>query len=478
MAMEERIHIASGPVSQAGVLDNLTGSWRYLRPRYEEKLAPCIAACPAGERVEAWIRLLKEERYLEAWQLIRSVNPFPRVCGRVCFHPCETECNRGQLDRSIAIHALERFVADEASSLDTAPTPKITKTGKSVGIVGSGPAGLTCAYHLAKRGHSVTIYEAAGDLGGLLRYGIPAYRLPKDVLDDEIDHIVKLGLEVHTNTRVDDLEGLRGTHDALFVATGMGVSNALGIPGEQGDGVMNAIEFLRLVNGGRAPGIGGKVIVVGGGNAAVDAARTALRLGADPTIVYRRSRAEMPAYEPEREEAEREGVTIRYLTQPMEIIRENGRVILIECVRNRLGEPDDSGRSRPTPIEGSNFPLEASAVIVAAGERADETLLSAKVLSQAGPDGSGEHMPEGVVVGGDLTSPRRTVAHAIGSGRRAAVLIDRHLGGSGKDPVDYLDAEIVGFDDINLEYFPHRPRIRLPMLSLREREKNFEEGRR
>lgn len=459
---KQEFELAPSPVSQAGVLRNRTGSWRYLRPRYEEKLAPCIAACPAGERVERWIQLLQQEKYIDAWRLIKTVNPFPRVCGRVCFHPCESECNRGHFDRVIAIHSLERFVADQARSLSKNEPSVPRKTGKSVGIIGSGPAGLSCAYHLANRGHSVTIYEAEPELGGLLRYGIPAYRLPKDVLDEEINDIIKLGIEVKTGTRVKDLEEFRRIHHALFVATGLSRSRKIGIRGEQGDGVIDALEFLKTVNSGMFPEIRGKTIVVGGGNAAVDAARVALRLGAEPTIIYRRSRAEMPAYAPEIEEAEREGITIRYLAQPAQIVRENGRVILVECVLNQLGHPDDSGRAQPVPIPNSNFLLEAHTVIVAVGEQADETLARAS-------------LSEGVFAGGDLVSPRRTVAHAIGSGRKTALLIDKRLGDSGEDPADYLAGEVVKFESLNLDYFPHKPRIRLPMLPLRKRERNFDE---
>jgi 2-oxoacid:acceptor oxidoreductase delta subunit (pyruvate/2-ketoisovalerate family) len=451
------------PISRAGVLDNLTGSWRYLRPRYEEKLAPCIAACPAGERIEAWIGLLSEKKYAEALQLIKTVNPFPRVCGRVCFHPCESECNRGAFDRDIAIHALERFVSDNAGPIDKSLRQETKPTGRSVGIIGSGPAGLTCAYHLALRGHSATVYEAETELGGLLRYGIPAYRLPRDVLDAEVNDILELGVDVRAGTRIDDLEKVRANHDSLFVATGFGLSRKLGISGEEGDGVIAAVEFLKLANGGAVPSVGGKVLVVGGGNAAIDAARVALRLGAASTVMYRRSRTEMPAWAPEVEEAEREGVTIQFLAQPVEIIRENGRMIMIECVRNRLGEPDESGRREPLPIEGSNFPVEADTIIVAVGERPDDVL---------GDPGSS---PEGVFAGGDLTSPQRTVAHAIGSGRRAAISIDKSLGGEGKDPADYLGREVVTYEGLNPEYFVPKTRMRIPKLPLHERMRNFEE---
>ncbi|GAB4341025.1 MAG: NAD(P)-binding protein [Candidatus Abyssubacteria bacterium] len=452
------------PISEAGVLNNRTGSWRYLRPSYEEKRAPCIAACPAGERVEEWIRLLEQERYAKAWRLIKTTNPLPRVCGRVCFHPCEADCNRGHYDRPVAIHSLERFVSDHARSIDTLERPRVEKSGKRIGVVGSGPAGLACAYHLALRGHDAVVYEAETELGGLLRHGIPAYRLPKDVLNEEIEDILALGIDVRTGVRVEDFEELRATHDAVFVATGLGVSKRLGIPGEAGEGVMSALDFLNRVNSGAAPELRGKVVIVGGGNAAIDAARAAVRLGEAPTILYRRSREEMPAYPPEVEEAEREGVAIHFLAEPVEIIRENGRPILLECVRNQLGEIDKDGRKKPIAIKGSNFFVEASAVIVAIGE-GPETTFSELYQSKS----------SNVFFGGDLIVPQRTVAHAIGSGRRAAMEIDRCLGGCGQDPAGVMEGPVVRFEDINIDYFVRTPRARVPMLSLGERQGNFSE---
>jgi len=277
---------------------------------------------------------------------------------------------------------------------------------------------------------------------------------------------------------VSDLEETRGYHDALFLATGFGISTQLGIPGEDGDGVMEALSFLKHVNSGAAPDIKGNVLVVGGGNAAIDAARTALRLGASPTAIYRRSRAEMPAYRPEVDEAEKEGVVIRFLTQPVELIHENGSLTLVECISNSLGEIDDSGRRSVSPIAGSNFPLEADTVIVAAGERPDTTLSGADFLSRGLPGestGDVKILSDGIFVGGDITSPQRTVAHAIGSGRRAALSIDKYLGGSGVDPADYITGDLVKYEELNLDYFESKPRARIPMLPLREREKNFAE---
>ncbi|MBI4830874.1 MAG: FAD-dependent oxidoreductase [Candidatus Lindowbacteria bacterium] len=478
---DRKSEMPPGPVSRSGFVSNLTGSWRYLRPRYEEKLASCIAACPASERIEAWMRLAEGKNYFEAWQLIKAVNPFPRVCGRVCFHPCESECNRGHFDRPIAIHAIERFVSDYGRSMNRSETPKAAKTGRSVGIIGSGPAGLTCAHHLARRGHSVTLYEAETKLGGLLMYGIPSYRLPKDVLDEEIGDIIGLGIDVRTGKRVESIEKLRATHDALFVATGFSKSSRLEIPGEQDAGVIDALEFLRRANTGLQPEMRGKALVIGGGNAAIDTARAALRLGAEPTIMYRRSRVEMPANTSEIEEAEKEGVSIRYLAQPVEIIRENGRPLLVECMLNRLGEPDTTGRRQPEPIAGSTFVMETNAVIVAIGERPDLSLFRDIVhkehtsREQDAKESPCDHLPDGVFAGGDLTSAQRTVAHAIGSGRRAAIQIDKYLGGEGTDPADYLDAQKVKFEHLNVDYFPHRPRIRLPMLPLRDRATNSKE---
>lgn len=456
-----------GPISQGGFLENLTGTWRYLRPRYEEKLAPCIAACPAGERAELWIRLLQEEKYDEACRIIKSVNPFPRVSGRVCFHPCESECNRGQFDRPIAIHALERFVGDQSK---VRIKPSVSASGKKIGVIGSGPAGLTCAFHLALLGHAVTVYEAEAEPGGLLRYGIPAYRLPKDVLQEEVDDILSTGIELKTGTRIEDLDDAAHKHDAVFVAVGYGNSRSLQISGESEDGVIDAIAFLKMVNSGQAPSVGNAAIVIGGGNAAVDAARTAVRLGADTTIVYRRSKAEMPAYPPEVEEAQKEGVTIRYLTSPTEIIRDEHGSLLLACVGNRLGEPDESGRRRPEPIADSQFVLQANTVISAVGEAPD-----GRLVAQAFADEDARSLKKNVFIGGDLISPNRTVAYAIGSGRRAAVLIHASFGGSVQDPAAYPEHQVVKFESLNMDYFRHRARVRLGMLSLAERKGSFAE---
>ncbi|RJP18843.1 MAG: FAD-dependent oxidoreductase [Candidatus Abyssobacteria bacterium SURF_5] len=460
---------APGPVSRAGVVDNLTGSWRYLRPRYEEKLSPCIAACPAGERVELWIRRLQEGNLEEAGRIIREVNPFPRVCGRVCFHPCETECNRGQFDRPIAIHALERYIGDHTKS--KVGKYKFPQTGKRIAVLGAGPAGLTCAFHLARLGHSVTIFEAETEPGGLLRYGIPAYRLPKDVLCEEIDNILSLGIDLKTGTAINDLEELRQRHDAVFLASGFGSVRKLGIPGEEEERVIDALSFLKLVNSGRIPAIGKTVLVIGGGNAAVDAARSALRLGAQPTLLYRRTRNEMPAYAPEVEEAQKEGVAIRYLVQLSEIARDAGGGLLVACEQCRLGEPDRSGRRQPEPLAGSRFLLQADTVITAIGEAPDNRLME-QALTQSK---ASAELRENVFIGGDLVTSIRTVSHAIGSGRRAAILIHASLGGSIEDPAAYPEHDVARFESLNMDYFPHKPRIRLPMLSLRERERTFQE---
>ncbi|MBI5119322.1 2-oxoacid:acceptor oxidoreductase family protein [Candidatus Poribacteria bacterium] len=510
IVFSRRSEMPLGDIARGGVSCGPTGSWRHMRPRYENKLSPCTAACPAGESVEAWLRSVEAGEYAEACRLIKSVNPLPRVCGRVCFHPCESKCNREKFDMPVAINSLERFVADHAKALGGASPPKAVETGKRVGIIGSGPAGLSCAYHLALRGHSVTIYEAEGKLGGLLRYGIPAYRLPKDVLDEEIEDIIRLGIEVRTGARIEDLNELRGLHDVLFVATGLGKENRLHIPGEEGKGVMGALKLLRLVSCGSRPDVGGKALIVGGGNAAVDAARSALRLGARPTIIYRRSREQMPAYAPEVEEAQKEGVNIIYLAQPVEIVRKDGRVIGCACVRNQLGEADDSGRGRPAPLEGSNFFVEADSVIVAAGEHPDDQLIDAYSGTPCRPakagspnkltlddNGAFRILSDVVFAGGDLISATRTVAHAIGSGRQAALLLDKSLGrssgtvpiygprlpgrrigtvpDSGENHAESRNGEAVGFENINLDYFRAGPRVPTPMLPIREREGNFVE---
>jgi NADPH-dependent glutamate synthase beta subunit-like oxidoreductase len=481
------------PVSSGDMSWNRTGTWRYIRPKYEDKTPPCNGACPAGVDIPMFMGLVGEGRYDEAWNVIRQENPFPGVCGRVCFHPCESHCNRAEYDETIAINALERFVADQAPPLKPeSPTGEMGK--ERIAVVGSGPSGLSCAYHLARMGYEVTVFEALPQPGGILRMGIPSYRLPKDVLDKEIADIQAYGVEIKTNARLGgdlSFENLQ-EYGAIFIATGVHVSRKLNIPGEDLKGVGSGLDLLRDINLGKAVRIGKKVAVIGGGNTALDAARAVLRLGGTPFILYRRSRDEMPAFDEEISEALEEGIEIRYLTGPRQILGHGGRATQLECIRMELGAEDETGRKRPVPIPDSNFTIEADGVVVAVGEEPDLTILPADIRVEAKmvtTDKGARTSRKDVFAGGDLAHLDRTVAHAIGSGKRAAISIDCLIRNTGVNSVlgeirvgeggtlsmaKYLSDiarrrshHVVAFDELNLDYFEHaerNERLKLPVL--------------
>lgn len=397
--------------------------------------SPCSHTCPAGVNVPRYIRLAQRKKYGEAAAVIREKLPFPSICGLVCFHPCESKCRRGQLDAPVAIRALKRFVAEHDTGVWRQYSRVSPPTGKRVAVVGSGPAGLTAAYYLAKLGHQVTVFEALPEPGGMMRVGIPAYRLPREVLRQEIAEIARIGVEIKTCTPVTSLETLwQAGYDAIFLAVGAHRGLRLNVEGEDDPRVVECVEFLRQVNLGQHPEVGKRVVVVGGGNAAMDAARTALRLGAESVrVIYRRSREEMPAADEEIEEAQREGVTFTYLAAPLAITRDTSLQVL--CTRMALGEMDASGRRRPEPVKGSEFYLEAEQVIVAIGQQPEIPPGWGLSLSQQGTIPVDEltmatDLP-GVFAGGDTVTGPASVIEAIAAGRRAAVSIDRYLGGSG-----------------------------------------------
>jgi NADPH-dependent glutamate synthase beta subunit-like oxidoreductase len=464
-------------VSLADMSFNQTGSWRYLRPAYEEKLPPCRRACPAGTDWPRALALLADEKTVEAWQMIRQANPLPGICGRVCYHPCETACNRGKFDEAVSIQALERFTAD--SSFDLTPeTPQIEKRRGRVAIVGSGPAGLSAAYFLARTGYRVTIFEAESDPGGMLRLGIPSYRLPREVLNREIELIAALDVDFQLNTQIGsdlDLEKFWQRHDAVFIATGAHCSRSLEIPGEDETGVRTGLGFLKAVNGGRRVKLGPRVAVIGGGNTAIDAARTALRLGARPTIIYRRTRAEMPAIADEIEEAEHEGIEFVFLAAPRGLHRVNGK-LEIQLIRMKLGELDASGRRRPVPIEGSEFTLQADSVLKAAGEEPDLSFCADCLETSSGivmNNPQGLLKRAGIFLGGDARSGPSTVIQAIASGKDAARAIQGYLEQGPKPPMTKLDEAL--FERLNLAYFGLQPRAQVASLSVAERISDFSE---
>lgn len=450
------------------------------RAEREAALVPCTNACPAGIDVPRYVRLIAESKFAEALAVVREKVPFPRVLGRVCFHPCEDACRRGRVNQPIAICALKRFLAEQDTSHWHAKTGKATPTGKKVAIVGSGPAGLTAAYYLAKLGHSVTVFEALPEAGGMMLVGIPRYRLPKEVLDNEIEGIKGVGVEIKTNSKVESLDSLRKQgFNAIFLALGAHQGVKMGIPGEDTPGVIECISFLRDVSQGKKIKPGNKVAVVGGGNAAIDAARTARRLGASEiVIVYRRSKQEMPANPEEVEAALEEGIKILFLAAPTKITRD-GDVLVMECLRMELGEPDSSGRKRPVPIKGSEFNIACDTVIAAIGQIPAipsgfgiEPLAAGTV--KVNPDTLATGI-EGVFAGGDLVTGPASVIEAIASGRKAAVSIDKYLGGNGDIAEKFTERERANPSFGKEDGFADKPRVPIPHLAVEQRLSNFSE---
>jgi 2-oxoacid:acceptor oxidoreductase delta subunit (pyruvate/2-ketoisovalerate family) len=489
-----------------GAMDwNKTGAWRTQQPFYENKTPPCSAACPAGNDIVSFIQEISKKDYEGAWRIIKEENPFPAICGRVCFHPCELKCNRGSFDEPIAIHALERFVADSVAAHGKKIEPKIeprTEKGrKRIAVIGSGPAGMSCAFHLAKLHYRVTVFESFSLAGGVLRFGIPSYRLPKGVLDRELSDIEALGVEIRRGIslskplKIEDLKDFQ----AIFIATGAHQTRGLSIPGEKGRGVYQGLDFLKKISLKARVKLGEKIAVIGGGNTAVDVARSAVRLGKKATILYRRSKEEMPAFQEEIAEALEEGVKIRYLVNPIHIHQKDS-LKRLECLRMALGEKDESGRRRPVPIPNSNFSLEVENVIIAAGEEIEFSYLPKGMERREGivlTQRDGSTGIKGVFAGGDLTSNQRTVAHAIGSGKKAAMAIDCHLRGKNSEEAirqvligegpslsifRYLhpderpmNSHVVAFEELNADYFELAERKRESKRSIKERVKGFEE---
>ncbi len=467
---------------------------RYFRDEYEEHIkrhhcsaavckllvkAPCSHTCPAGIDVPRYVRFISQGRFAEAAGVVREKAPFPAVLGRVCFHPCEAKCRRGELDEPVAIKALKRIASERDTGEWESKSKIAPPTQKRVAIVGSGPAGLTAGYYLVKLGHSVTVFEALGVLGGMMRVGIPEYRLPKQVLEAEIDEIRKVGIDIRTNTRVDSLDELfKQGYNAVFLAIGAHQGAKIGAEGEESPGMVECVSFLREVNLGKEVKIGNRVAVIGGGNAAIDASRTALRLGAkEVTIIYRRTKTEMPASPEEVEEALKEGVNIVFLAAPTRIMRENGR-LRMECLRMALGKVDATGRRRPEPIRGSEFPTDFDTIIAAIGQMPEVpagfglTIDRGNIL-KVDPDTLATSR-EGVFAGGDCITGPASVIEAIAAGRQGAISIDKYLGGDGVIDEMFSPEEVAALpgveEEVEEKYRPH-----MPCLSLEERYKGFAE---
>ncbi len=469
------------PMTIADMLWNETGSWRNVRPVYSRAISPCIQGCPAGENIQHYIQLILYGDYRAAWETIIETNPMPAVTGRVCYHPCMTKCTRSDYDESINIISLERALGDKG--LENPGWMKKSKAARDekVAVVGGGPAGLSCAFYLARSGYPVTIFEADTELGGVLRWGIPEYRLPKEILDKVINSIVESGpIEVVTGVKVGtdkSLEELEGEFDAVFLGVGLSGSRELGLDNEDCEGVRKGLDFLREVNSGKNPEAGGKVAVIGGGNTAMDVARCALRLGGDVTVVYRRTLAEMPAIADEIEEAREEGVKFEYLASPREIIAKDGKLSKVVFQKMELGEPDESGRRRPVPVEGEEFTMEVDNLFTAIGETSDlegfEEALDTRwnLLNVSGEYGRTSR--DRFFAGGDIVTGAASVVEAVAAGRRSAEKMDRVFRGA-DDPVEE-EYEEFGIEKINTDYFPKLKQNSQPRILPNEARKDFSE---
>jgi formate dehydrogenase beta subunit len=437
-------------VSYQSTLVNRTGTWRTQRPVFKSRLSPCRFACPAETDIPKWIDLLRRGEFRRAWEVILETNPLPFVCGQVCPHPCENNCNRGQFDDALSIRALERFLGEEALKKDWRPPTRVDSTKAKVAIIGSGPAGLSCAYQLARQGYQVTIFEALPDIGGLLRTGIPDYRLPKDKTEKEIMNniIAPFQIEVRTSTPVSKeiFQEVKKQVRAIFVAIGAHRSKRLDIPGEGVKGVLTGLDFLQRVNLGQEPGIGRRVAIVGGGNTAIDAALCAHDKGAEVLLIYRRTREDMPAFEEEIREAERRRIEFYFLTRPLRILSENGHVTGIECQKGGVKGKDHEGRSKVYfPEKGPQMEIKVDNVITAIGEGPSD-------LSFV------DQESDSVFIGGDAGALVGMVSAAISSGREAADKIHFQLTNQRISREDMSESNVVQFGELNLDYFEHRAR--------------------
>jgi NADPH-dependent glutamate synthase beta subunit-like oxidoreductase len=524
---------APSPAAGAGsTVANQTGASTRMRPVYQDMVAPCNAACPAGMDVEGTMSLLRAGRLAEARDLLLRENPMPAVTGRVCGHPCQTACNRASFDDAVNIHAVERLLGD-LEPASPAPAPARTRSER-VAIVGSGPAGLACAYHLARLGYAVDVFEAEPEAGGALRYGIPEYHLPREVLARELERIRSQGVNFRCGVRVggdlpwNELE----SYDAVFLASGARVNRPLELAGQDPADVRPGLEFLREAKAGGRGAVGPRVVVIGGTDTAVDCARTALRLGADPVVVCQGTRADLSASTEAFDEAVREGVRFEFEVWPVAVLtsehaedeeaidairtmyiesegdRPRTRLVSVECVRMCAGEPGPSGERRALPIPGSNFSIPADTLLTALGEEPDLGFVPAEITRKGyvvKVDEFGRTNHPGFFAGGDITGEARTVAHSLGSGKRAAIGIDRHLrekageplaaadpralryGGSGNfsitrwradDPVHRTGElnEVVPFERLNLAHFKNAPGKPDRHRSFEERRSSFAEA--
>jgi NADPH-dependent glutamate synthase beta subunit-like oxidoreductase len=451
-------------------LANKTGSWREERPVYVHRMPPCNHGCPAGENIQQWLYHAESGDYEAAWRELVKDNPLPAVMGRVCYHPCETACNRVELDEAVGIHGVERFLGDEAIRQGWKLTVDAEPSGKRVLVVGAGPSGLSAAYHLARRGHAVTIRDAGPMAGGMMRFGIPRYRLPRDVLDAEVQRILDLGVALELSSKVTHiLDAMRdGEFDAAFLAVGAHIGRRAYIPAGEAAHVLDAVTLLRSMEGEQRPLLGRRVVVYGGGDTAMDVARTAKRLGAEEAIVvYRRTRERMPAHDLEVEEAREEGVMMKWLSTIKHA--DAGRLVI-----ERM-ELDGSGFPQPT---GETEELEADSLVLALGQEADLSLLDGVPgleISHGVVEVDERMMTghEGIFAGGDMVPAERTVTVGVGHGKQAARNIDAWL--RGQAFVHAREPELAGFDMLNTWYYADAPKTVAPQLDAIRRQSSFDE---
>jgi NADPH-dependent glutamate synthase beta subunit-like oxidoreductase len=452
-------------------LANMTGSWRTARPVYLDRLPPCNNACPAGENIQNWLYHAEEGDYHSAWQKLMEDNPMPAVMGRVCYHPCEDACNRAQLDTAVGINSVERFLGDQALKLGWVPEIDVNDSGKRVLVVGAGPSGMSAAYHLRRMGHAVTVREAGPMAGGMMRFGIPKYRLPREVLDAEIQRIQALGVALQLDTKVEDIEAAFGEgFDAVFIAVGAHLAKRISIPAYAAGKILDAVSVLRdMETDEEPPQLGRRVIVYGGGNTAMDVARTAKRLGVDEAmIVYRRSRNEMPAHDFEATEAEEEGILIHWLRTIKQI---DETTFTVEKMRI-----DENGRPQPT---GEFETLEADTLILALGQDVDTSFLERVPGVDIAGDGVVQVNDQmmtgrgGLFAGGDMVPSERTVTVAVGHGKKAARNIDAWL--RTEKYTAPSKHELASFDNLNTWYYDDAPQTVQPQLDLVRRQTSFDE---